>query len=122
MANEQNLIYGDKLSQSKARENGRKGGKKSGESKREKKKFKEIMQELLYMPMDELEGECPAVAICKKQILNAAQNGDTQSASWCRDTADEKPVDRRETNVNVNSLDKEQRDAAVQAALLGMTE
>ena len=113
MANEQNLIYGDKLSQREARENGRKGGKKSGEVRRMKADFKAVLIDLLEKgnTMEELG-------------MAAVENAKTDIAWWqaVRDTIGQKPVDKRETNVNVNSLDKEQRDAAVQAALLGMTE
>ena len=50
MANEQNLIPGNKRSQSEARENGRKGGKKSGEVRRKRKAMKEQMEMLLALP------------------------------------------------------------------------
>lgn len=50
MANEQNLIPGNKRSQSEARENGKKGGKKSGEVRRQRKAMKEQMEMLLTLP------------------------------------------------------------------------
>lgn len=51
MANEKNLIPGNKRSQSEARENGKKGGIKSGEARRKKKALKETMQMLLDLPV-----------------------------------------------------------------------
>ena len=50
MANEKNLIPGNKRSQSEARENGRKGGQKSGEVRRQRKAMKEQMEMLLTLP------------------------------------------------------------------------
>lgn len=47
MANEQNLIYGDKLSQTKAREYGKKGGIASGEAKKKKKTMSELTTAML---------------------------------------------------------------------------
>ena len=52
MANEQNLIPGNKRSQSEARENGRKGGKKSGEVRRKRKAMKEQAELLLSLPFN----------------------------------------------------------------------
>ena len=52
MANEQNLIPGNKRSQSEARENGRKGGQKSGEVRRQRKAMKEQMEMLLSLPFN----------------------------------------------------------------------
>ena len=43
----ENLIYGDKLSQEQARENGRKGGIASAKAKAEKKRFSALLDELL---------------------------------------------------------------------------
>lgn len=48
--NENNLIYGSKLSQSEARENGAKGGRKSGETRRRKRDMKQKMKMLLELP------------------------------------------------------------------------
>ncbi len=52
MANEQNLIPGNKRSQNEARENGRKGGKKSGEVRRKRKAMKEQAELLLSLPFN----------------------------------------------------------------------
>lgn len=52
MANEQNLIPGNKRSQSEARENGRKGGQKSGEVRRQRKAMKEQAELLLSLPFN----------------------------------------------------------------------
>ena len=52
MANEQNLIPGNKRSQSEARENGRKGGQKSGEIRRQRKAMKEQAELLLALPFN----------------------------------------------------------------------
>ena len=113
MANEQNLIPANKRSKSEARENSRKGGIKSGQVRRMKADFKAVLIDLLERgnTMEELGAA-------------AVENAKSDIAWWqaVRDTIGQKPVEKRETNVNVNSLDKEQRDAAVQAALLGIKE
>lgn len=51
MANEKNLIYGNKLSRNEARENGKKGGIKSGESRRAKKAAKDYLKMILDLPI-----------------------------------------------------------------------
>lgn len=52
MANEQNLIPGNRRSQSEARENGKKGGQKSGEVRRQRKAMKEQAELLLSLPFN----------------------------------------------------------------------
>lgn len=47
MANEQNLIPGDKRSQSEARENGKKGGINSGKARRRKADLRKMAQQVL---------------------------------------------------------------------------
>lgn len=49
MANEQNLIPANKLTESELRKMARNGGKKSGEVRRQKKTFKQIMTSLLEL-------------------------------------------------------------------------
>ena len=101
MANEKNLIPGNKRSQSEARENGKKGGQKSGEVRRQKKKMKEIMNTILSLDIPDhevketfkkagLENEDLNIqtAIVYKQVENALK-GNLDSAKFCRDTAGE---------------------------------
>lgn len=101
MANEQNLIPGNRRSQSEARENGRKGGQKSGEVRRQRKAMKDTMKMLLNLDLPESEGKEKLkeigidgedlniqTAILTNQIQRALK-GDLDSAKFCRDTAGE---------------------------------
>lgn len=101
MANEQNLIPGNKRSQSEARENGRKGGKKSGEIRRQRKAMKDTMKMLLNLDLPECETkEVYRNMGIEEDDLNIqtsilieqtkkAMNGNLDSAKFCRDTVGE---------------------------------
>ena len=54
---DENLIPGDKRSQSEARENGRKGGIASGEARREKKTMRELLEAAFAIAMKNKDGE-----------------------------------------------------------------
>ncbi len=94
------------------REAGRKGGIKSGESKRRKKAMRETLEVLLDMPMKkgrmadvedirsfaDLKGKNISVeAAMMVQMIQKALKGDTNAASFIRDTSGQKPQD--EVNV-----------------------
>lgn len=77
MANEQNLIPGNKRSQSEARENGQKGGIKSGKVRRQRKAMKEQAELLLSLPFNltdkkgnELKGVLKKLGIDEDNIDN----------------------------------------------------
>lgn len=113
MANEKNLVPQNKRTKSEQRKIASMGGKKSGEVRRMKADFKAVLMERLE------QGDT------MQQLADSAIEKAHEDLGWwqaVRDTIGQKPVEKRESNVNVNSLDKEQRDAAVQAALLGLTE
>ena len=104
--NEENL---KRLSPNEARENGSKGGKASAEVRRRKKCFKEVVNGMLAEKASPELVEELARAVMKKakknmtldeaiavaQIIKAIK-GDTQAATWVRDTAGEKPTDKIE--------------------------
>ena len=70
--------------------------KKSAAKRREKKSFQLLLQSLLDMPMEELEGVSPRLAIVKKQILLAAVEGKKDSADWVVENAGEKQALKQE--------------------------
>lgn len=57
MANEQNLIPGNKRSQSEVRENGRKGGVNSGKARRRKADLRRIAQQVLDGTYKDINGQ-----------------------------------------------------------------
>ena len=105
-------------STAEAQEWGRKGGLASVKSRREKKTFREALSALLDAKLkgQEITGrEAVAVALFEK-----AMSGDVKAFQELRDTVGEKPVDKQELAASVDVVTtKEQRDAAVAAALLG---
>lgn len=56
MANEKNLIPGNKRSQSENRENGKKGGKASGRARREKATVQKLMNDVFNAPCSKYKG------------------------------------------------------------------
>lgn len=113
MANEKNLVQNKQRTPRERRESARKAGKASGEVRRMKADFKAVLMERLE------QGDT------MQQLADSAIEKAHEDLGWwqaVRDTIGQRPVERRESAVQVNSLDKEQRDAAVQAALLGLTE
>ena len=102
-----------------AKRRGRAGGIASAAARRERKSFEATLKAILDTPMEELESLSPRLAICKGMIMKAAA-GDKPAADWVRDTVGEKPVDSMQLEAVVDVTTKEQRDAAVSAALLGV--
>lgn len=101
-----------------ASERGRKGGIASGIARREKKTFRATLELLLDRRLEgsSLTGrEAVAVALFEK-----AMSGDVKAFQELRDTVGEKPVDSMQLEAVVDVTTKEQRDAVVAAALLGV--
>lgn len=108
MANEANLKpyeFTSDQSREKAAENGRKGGIASGVAKRKKKAMREVLEELLVLPLNDLDapekvksfldfGKNKNVtieqAVLMAQIVKAITKGDTKAAAFIRDTAGQK--------------------------------
>lgn len=125
MANEQNLIPGNKRSQSEARENGRKGGQKSGEVRRKRKAMKEQMEILLSLPfkqtkqlnfMKELgieENEIDNQMALIVAMYGKALKGDVQAFNIIREVVqDEKKIEDEDRVQIINDLpnDEEEED------------
>lgn len=121
MANEQNLIPGNKRSQSEARENGKKGGKKSGEVRRQRKAMKEQMEMLLTLPVKNQEqySFISSLGINEKEIDNQmalivamyakALKGDVQAFNAIREvTQDDKIVSQEDRVQIINDLPNEE--------------
>lgn len=87
------------LTTEKAREIGRLGGIASGVKKREQKRLKELAQALLQAPSQGdpsiTNGEALIVA-----MINTALAGDVKAFVAVRDTAGEKPVEERATELS----------------------
>lgn len=100
MANEENL-QPFKKGEQRQKDLGRAGGIKSGQVKREKKLFKEVIEEQLGDTID---------SIVASMIYEASQKGNVQAATWLRDTAGQKPVEKQEISTEipiiVNKVDK----------------
>lgn len=103
MANEQNLRPIRNLTKEEAKKRGSAGGKKSVEARREKKLFKTVIEEQLGNTIEN---------IVAKMIDEAANKGNVQAATWLRDTAGQKPIDKveaqvQQTTINVKLDDEE---------------
>ena len=123
MANEQNLIPGNKRSQSEARENGRKGGQKSGEVRRQRKAMKEQIEMLLSLPFKQTEQLkfIEELGIDTKEIDNQmallvalygkALKGDVQAFNTIREVTQDSQIISKEDRVQiVNDLPKDDED------------
>lgn len=97
-----------------AAEMGRKGGIKSQKLRKEKKTMREIAEMILNMPLysgkgtdaDDIKNLAAAkgknISVETAIIIAQAQKamkGDTQAASWLRDTAGQKPTDKVEADI-----------------------
>lgn len=103
MANEQNLIPFDKLTENEQRKIASAGGKASGEARRRRKTLKE---ELLLMLEDEQIQQSVAAALIKEAIEGNASKSVKGAFETIRDTIGEKPVDRMETTQTVIDMSK----------------
>ena len=122
MANEENLIpFTSEQSREEAKKNGKKGGIASGKAKREKKQFKETLESLLSMSMKagksaDINSINSFAAIKGKNIsvqeailiamIQKALKGDTQAATYLRDTAGQKPSDKVQIEADIAMNDK----------------
>lgn len=114
--NDQNLIPGNKRSQSELRENGKKGGIRSGEVRREKRMLADTAQMLLGLPLTDAKGigKLKSMGISKGDMTNAmmmtaailkrAQSGDTSAYNAIRDIIGEKPKDAVEVSTNDETM------------------
>ncbi len=94
MANEQNLIPFDKLTENEQRKIASAGGKASGEARRARKTLKE---ELLLLLSEGDTQKSVSVALLKK-----AMDGDVRAFEVLRDSIGEKPVEKVESkNVDI---------------------
>lgn len=99
------------------RENGRKGGIASGEAKRAKKAMKERLEVLLDMTMKsgkgtDIESIKNFAALKGKNItvqdammiaqIQKALKGDTNAATFVRDTAGQNPTQKIETDIDMD--------------------
>ena len=97
----------------------RMGGKASGEARRRRKQLRELIEAVLAMPATDRDGtKAEAIAAA---LVERAEKGDTRAFELVRDTLGEKPVERRESSIQMeNLLTKEQRDAAFRGAMMAM--
>ena len=116
MANLKNLkpIKKGDLSNEEAKKRGRKGGKKSAESRRKKRLLKELMTEFgaMELPAGTLRQSMAEMGVVDETITNdmalvigqyqAAIKGNPTAATFIRDTKGEKPVEKREDNINID--------------------
>ena len=98
MANEQNLIPFNELTESQHREIASKGGKASVEAKRKRKTLKE---ELLLMLEDEEVQKSVTIA-----LINQAQKGNVKAYEMIRDTIEEKPVEKVQSTQTIVDMSK----------------
>lgn len=91
--NEQNLIPGNRRSQSEARENGRKGGQASGRARREKKAVKQVILDALYSTAPS--GMTVMEEMISGMIERVIQNGDQQTFEKVMEYAGMSPERKR---------------------------
>ncbi len=73
MANEQNLVYGNRQTPEQARENGRAGGIASGTAKRERKQMEAALRQLL--DEEDLQGVTRRERLVKKVMQRLEKKG-----------------------------------------------
>lgn len=110
----ENLEKGVRITKETAREMGRRGAEAANKKKREKKTMREIAEMILNMPLysgkgtdaDDIKNLAAAkgknISVETAIIIAQAQKamkGDTQAASWLRDTAGQKPTDKVEADI-----------------------
>lgn len=106
--NDENLVPMNKRSKNEARSLGAKGGIASGISRRRKRDMQQALNAILDMPLkkgklqqirnlSEVKGKnITAEQAMLLAMVNKALKGDVRAATWVRDTAGCKPVDRVE--------------------------
>lgn len=103
MANEQNLIPFDELTENEQRAIASAGGKASVEARRKRKTLKE---ELLLMLEDENVQMSIAAALIKEAIEGNASKSVRGAFETIRDTIGEKPAEKVETKQTVIDMSK----------------
>ena len=96
MANEQNLIPGNKRTLSERRALAKKAGIASGKARREKAEFKKLIEIALQEEYKDGMTNAEAMVI---SMISKALEGDTKAFEVLRDTAGQKPVDKIEVGV-----------------------
>lgn len=89
MANEQNLIPGNKRTLSERRALAKKAGVASGKARREKANFKKLCEIALN---ETYKGEMTNAEAMVISMITKALEGDTKAFEVIRDTAGQKPV------------------------------
>ncbi len=107
---------------------GQKGGIKSGEVRRERKKLQETVSTILSMAPG-LEADRQALkqlgidesdqnnqTLLVLSMMRAAAEGDVKAATWLRDTAGEKPIEKLEANVqaSISPLDEKLAELSIE--------
>lgn len=107
---------------------GKKGGIKSGEVRRERKKLQETVSTILSMAPG-LEADRQALkqlgidesdqnnqTLLVLSMMRAAAEGDVKAATWLRDTAGEKPIEKLEANVqaSISPLDEKLAELSIE--------
>ena len=102
MANEQNLrpIRKGDLSKEELKKRKSNGGKASVKARKEKKLFKEVIEEQLGANIEDI----------VKAMMKQSKKGNVQAATWLRDTAGQKPVDKVEAEVGITNIRVELED------------
>lgn len=107
---------------------GQKGGIKSGETRRERKKLQETVSAILSMApglkedrealkrlgIDESDQNNQTLLVLS--MMRAAAEGDVKAATWLRDTAGEKPIEKLEANVqaSISPLDEKLAELSIE--------
>lgn len=120
--NESNLIPFDELTEEEHREIARKGGIASGEARKKQKMMKDTLNMLLNLTLksgdvtkpEEIKSLADIAganltldqAILIAQIKKAVK-GDTQSATFIRDTSGNKPVDEVKQQIDADIVNKQ---------------
>lgn len=106
-------------SSDEARKYGAMGGKASVAARQRRKLLRELLEVALAM-RDEERDMSNAEAIAAA-LVDKAKAGDVKAFETLRDTIGEKPVERRESSLQMeNLLTKEQRDAVFRGAMLDL--
>lgn len=90
--------HNQRISAEERRKNAHKAAEKSAAVRKHHKSIKEALLTLLAMP-SEARPDISNYEALALSMIEAAQGGNVSAATWVRDSAGEKPVDRSETDV-----------------------
>lgn len=94
MANEQNLVKGDKVHKLTAEE-ASKGGKKSAETRRAKRDLRKALEMLLEKDFTDKKGnKISGTEAITAKLFEKAMKGDVRAFETLRDTVGQKPIDK----------------------------